>query len=139
MWSEVWAAANAPGELGEHLLEAVAAPFISKVHTHQKVAEISYSDTACIVRTYAGKVIQAAHCICTVPIGALQAKTIKFVPPLKPLKVAAIDGVVNGDYAKVFAQFDSVFWNNDEEVLLIASENTVDGFAWVSFKSCCSF
>lgn len=113
-----------------HLLEVVAAPFISKVQLHQKVAAIEYSDTACTVRTHAGKVIKAAHCICTVPIGALQAKTITFVPPLKPPKLAAIDGVVMGDYAKVFAQFGTVFWNNDDEVLLIASEHGVDGFGW---------
>lgn len=60
-----------------------------------------------------GARIAADHVICTLPLGVLQAGTIRFAERLEPARQAAIDGLGMGLLNKCWLRFDRVAWPDD--------------------------
>ncbi|KAH7354713.1 putative flavin-containing amine oxidase [Rhexocercosporidium sp. MPI-PUGE-AT-0058] len=56
---------------------------------NQKVTEIEQVDDRCIVHTAMGKIFKARNVISTVPLNV--AKTLKYTPPLPPLRQEALE------------------------------------------------
>lgn len=60
--------------------------------------------------TAGGTTFAANHCICTLPLGVLQAGDVRFEPPLGGAFAAAIDAIGVGHVNKVALRFDAAFW-----------------------------
>jgi len=102
-----------------HIFEQVAAAFNSSIELGQMVTQVNYSNSSVIVSTAQGMQVNAEYAICTVPLGALQKRTVDFFPPFSDSKLAAIDGMWFGYYAKVDMKFSYNFWGTDENIIII--------------------
>ncbi|KAJ0244811.1 Lysine-specific histone demethylase 1 2 [Hirschfeldia incana] len=69
---------------------------------------------------------QADMVLCTVPLGVLKKRCIKFEPELPRRKQAAIDRLGFGLLNKVAMLFPSVFWGDDLDTFGCLSESSVD-------------
>ena len=103
-------------------IDNVASQFKNRFLLKEKVTTIEYSSTDVEVFTEDGSMIKADYAICTVPLGVLQRGDIDFDPPFSKAKQDAIQGMKMGSYEKVYVIFPTVFWNNEEEVLINVAE-----------------
>ncbi|KAG2317877.1 hypothetical protein Bca52824_020999 [Brassica carinata] len=69
---------------------------------------------------------QADMVLCTVPLGVLKKRCIKFEPELPRRKQAAIDRLGFGLLNKVAMLFPSVFWGDDLDTFGCLSESSID-------------
>jgi monoamine oxidase len=76
-----------------------------KVVLNSPVATVSYSAAGVTLTTVAGKTYQAAFAVVTLPVGVLNAGTVKFSPPLPTSKVGAVSRIGMGTLNKVILQF----------------------------------
>ncbi|HET7785943.1 MAG TPA: NAD(P)/FAD-dependent oxidoreductase [Myxococcales bacterium] len=60
-----------------------------------------------------GAVWQARRAVVTLPLGVLQARAVRFEPPLPPWKERAIDALAMGPVVKVVLLFDRPRWPED--------------------------
>ncbi|XP_071725879.1 lysine-specific histone demethylase 1 homolog 2 [Rutidosis leptorrhynchoides] len=67
---------------------------------------------------------QADMVLCTVPLGCLKKKTIKFIPELPERKLEAIDKLGFGLLNKVAMVFPCVFWGEDLDTFGCLSKNS---------------
>lgn len=86
-----------------------------KIRLRSLVESIQYdtkrSDDCKVTITLAdGLVISADYCVCTVPLGVLQQRTIRFIPELNMPKWKAIDTMGMGLLDKLILLFDTCFW-----------------------------
>ncbi|PWA67645.1 LSD1-like2 [Artemisia annua] len=68
--------------------------------------------------------IQADMVLCTVPLGVLKKKTVKFIPELPERKLKAIEKLGFGLLNKVAMVFPSVFWGEDLDTFGCLSKNS---------------
>ena len=80
------------------------------------------------VETSSGLIVQAECCICTIPLGCLQAyeKTL-FYPRLSYDKRKAIQSISSGFYKKVFLEFDRIFWPIEKPLMGLIRRETDGG------------
>jgi polyamine oxidase len=102
---------------GNHILTggydqvpAMLAAGLPDVRLGQVVSEINYSDAVCAVTTKQGEVHHAEHVLCTLPLGVLQARSVRFSPALPEAKSQAISRMGMGCVGKVFLEFHTRFW-----------------------------
>jgi monoamine oxidase len=81
-----------------------------------EVTQIDYSGTRVDVLTNCGS-FQANYVLVTVPLGVLQAGRIAFHPRLPKGKREAIRKTRMGVFNKIFLNFDSVFWDQKDELI----------------------
>lgn len=81
------------------------------------VDSIQWSAGGVRVTTRDGEQFDADRAIITVPLAVLQARDIRFDPPLPDEKWAAIDGLGSGAVGKVLLRFDEPFWADNLELL----------------------
>ena len=81
-----------------------------------EVRQVDYSGARVDVLTNHGS-FQANHVLVTVPLGVLQAGRIAFNPSLPRAKREAIRKTRMGVFNKIFLKFDSVFWDEDYELI----------------------
>ena len=81
-----------------------------------EVTQVDYSGARVDVLTNRGS-FQATHVLVTVPLGVLQAGRIAFNPSLPKSKREAIRKTRMGVFNKIFLKFDSVFWDQDYELI----------------------
>ncbi|KAJ0508204.1 putative spermine oxidase transcription regulator Homeodomain-LIKE family [Helianthus annuus] len=68
---------------------------------------------------------QADMVLCTVPLGVLKKRTVKFVPELPKRKLDAIDKLGFGLLNKVAMVFPHVFWGEDLDTFGCLSKNSI--------------
>ncbi len=78
------------------------------------VTEVDYNSQGVTVITKKG-VYHARYAIVTLPLGVLQAGTVKFSPELPNDKLASIKRMRMGYFNKVYLLFDKPFWHSDSE------------------------
>eukprot|EP00127_Corallochytrium_limacisporum_P004341 Clim_evm24s158 gene=Clim_evmTU24s158 len=66
---------------------------------------------------------EADHVVCTVPLGVLQRRKIKFNPELPHWKLDAIDNLGFGCMEKVVLRFNDQFWGNDADTFGIMGDD----------------
>lgn len=71
-----------------------------------------------------GGEIVGATVVVTVPLGVLQAGTIRFEPELPRAKVAAIDSLGMGVMDKVVLRFDEAFWDPDVDLVAYTADRS---------------
>ena len=69
------------------------------------VESIDWSQTPVIVATSTGEAYSADHVLITLPLGVLQAGSVRFIPELPPEKQAAIDALIMGPALKLIYKF----------------------------------
>jgi len=67
--------------------------------------------------------VEADYCVCTVPLGVLQQRRIRFEPNLPQLKWNAVDSIGMGTLNKVVLRFPHCFWGDELESLGVLHEN----------------
>ena len=105
----------------QSILESISASFSNQILFNQKVIEVSYTKQGVKVKTEKGTEIEADYAICTVSLGVLQQKGIRFIPDFNQEKKDAISRLEMGFYAKIYITFPTKFWG-DEEALMYISE-----------------
>merc|ERR1712087_332246 len=101
-----------------HMLREIAKPFVSEIKFGQHVSKVEYSSNSVAVTTNDGSIYKADYVISTLPLGVMKHRdaptAVTFDPPFPADKLAAIDEMGMGNYAKVYLQFDHNFWGNTE-------------------------
>ena len=92
------------------------------------VGEVRHDDEVVVV-TDQGPVT-GSHAIVTLPVGVLQAGTVRFDPELPARARASLDRLGSGLLFKLCLAFDEVFWD-DTDVIGYVSEP--DGGVWASW------
>ena len=86
------------------------------ISLNEPVASVEYAKNNVTINTEKGA-YNAKYAIVTLPLGVLQADTVKFSPELPHEKLVAIKNLRMGIFNKVYLLFDKVFWNPDIEWL----------------------
>lgn len=68
--------------------------------------------------------LEADYAVITVPLGVLKAGKIAFSPPLPPEKRTAIERLTMGVLNKAYLQFDTVFWDEDSDLIGFMDDTT---------------
>lgn len=110
------------------LCEGVPIYYGKTVHT------IKYGNEG--VEVIAGnQVFEADIVLCTVPLGVLKKRAIKFEPDLPQRKVEAFDRLGFGLLNKVAMLFSNVFWGEDLDTFGVLSENSNERGKYFLFYS----
>jgi monoamine oxidase len=80
------------------------------VRTGERVSEIAWSTDGVRVRTETGARFAARSAVCTVPVGVLKSRAVRFEPDLPVAKWRALDGLEMGAVLKVLLRFTEPFW-----------------------------
>ncbi|CAA7016792.1 unnamed protein product [Microthlaspi erraticum] len=91
----------------------------------KKVDSIKYGDGGVEVVS-GGQIFQADMILCTVPLGVLKKRCIRFEPELPRRKQAAIERLGFGLLNKVAMLFPSVFWGDDLDTFGCLSDSSID-------------
>jgi len=78
--------------------------------------EVRWNDAEVVVTTSTGDRLVAQHAVVTLPLGVLQAGTVRFTPELPEAHRAAIERLGMGLLDKYWFRFDEQFW--DDEALM---------------------
>lgn len=96
------------------LWRRMVAPFENSLELNAPVTAIDWSGSrgeGVVVSTPSGN-YKATTGIVTLPVGVLQAGTVRFEPALPQAKREAIDGLVMGPTIKAFAEFKRAWWED---------------------------
>jgi monoamine oxidase len=99
----------------------------------QVVKEIQWYQSPVQVITQKTKFI-ADHVVITLPLGVLQAKSVRFTPELPQSKQTAIAKLGMGVLNKCYLRFPNVFWSVDVDWLEYVSAKQGEWTEWVNFK-----
>lgn len=104
-----------------------------QIELGQVVKEIEWERSPVRVITQKTEFI-ADHVVVTLPLGVLQAKSVRFSPELPHSKQNAIGKLGMGVLNKCYLRFPNVFWSADADWLEYVSEKHGEWTEWVSFK-----
>ncbi|WOD38259.1 flavin monoamine oxidase family protein [Nodosilinea sp. E11] len=104
-----------------------------QIELGQVVEEIQWHRSPVRVITQKTEFI-ADHVVVTLPLGVLQAKSVRFSPELPRSKQDAIAKLGMGVLNKCYLRFPDVFWSADVDWLEYVSARHGEWTEWVSFK-----
>jgi len=87
------------------------------VQLDKVVTGITSSNTSVTVKTADGTTIVSDYVLCTLPLGVLQKDVVQFTPHFSQQRKQAIHGMVMSNYAKLYLQFETRFWGNEETII----------------------
>lgn len=96
------------------------APSQLEIKYNTPVKKISYQedgDMQVKVECESGEIIAADAAVCSVPLGVLKQKSIKFSPPLPDWKNEAIDRLGFGLLNKVVLVYGEAFWDPEKDMV----------------------
>lgn len=91
------------------------------IRLQQAVKSVAYSTAAVEIKTQNNS-YQAKQVLVTVPVGVLQAGTIEFKPQLPADKLQALTVIGMGTLNKVWLEFESVFWDDNDAIFVVGDE-----------------
>jgi monoamine oxidase len=103
------------------------------VRLSQVVEEIRWQGSEVAVHT-ADDLFVADRVVVTLPLGVLQAGSVRFVPALPDAKRAAIAGLGMGVLNKCYLRFPRAFWPDDVDWLEYVPERHGAWTHWLSFQ-----
>jgi monoamine oxidase len=117
-------------------LQARIAPEQGKVELQTVVADVEWEPGAVTVTSAAGRSFTARRVVVALPLGVLQAGSVRFSPRL-PDKESALAGMVMGQVVKIAFAFNERFWvkhlpDADEPGYLMAPDEVVRGW-WTDY------
>ncbi|MEM7183270.1 MAG: FAD-dependent oxidoreductase [Spirochaetota bacterium] len=108
---------------GDHLPEGGYQPVVEHMAQGLQIQygaiakEIHWGKQGIQVKCEGNRNFKADRLICTVPLGVLKAKSIRFSPVLPVDKQRAIKRLGMGHFNKVVLQYDKVFWPDDIDII----------------------
>jgi len=106
------------------------------IRLNHNVTEISYGGDGVTVSTKERDFF-ADYAVCSVPLGVLKNKKIKFSPSLPEKYQKKIDRLGFGSVTKIAFKFDSAFWNPEVQYFGIATEPKGRWNLWLNYKTFC--
>jgi monoamine oxidase len=88
------------------------------------VKEVAYGPDGVKVTSAAGETLEARAGVSTLPVGVLQANTVKFTPELPESKKDALKKIHMGAVVKVLLKFKEPFWPKSMSIV-VSSEGPV--------------
>jgi polyamine oxidase len=107
---------------------------LKDVRLGELVASIDTSGEFCVVTTNKGE-YRAHHVICTLPLGVLQAGSVRFNPALPEAKTKAIGRMGMGQLGKVILKFPRRFWPADANWFLSLKSSAPWGVGFASLEA----
>jgi monoamine oxidase len=77
------------------------------------VTSVQWSAGGVTVRTAAGEELTARAAVCTLPVGVLKSRAVRFEPDLPAAKWQALNGLDMGPVLKILLRFRERFWPAD--------------------------
>jgi len=112
-------------------MDEIAKDFPERIMLSETVTSIDASEENKVtVQTKDGKIITSDYAICTLPLGVLKHGDVEFSPAFSKERLDGINGMVMGNYAKVFLQFETKFWGDEEVVLTLGDPRAPNAFPW---------
>lgn len=103
------------------------------IATGHVVTGVSWDADGVQVDTTGGP-FRGSRAVVTVPLGVLQAESIRFTPGLPEDVRRAADALGSGVLNKVFLRFDEVFWDGDVDwIELVTGQGQPPWVEWVNF------
>jgi monoamine oxidase len=117
-------------------LHARIVPEYGRVELQAVVTHVEWTTGSVAVDTRAGQVFRAERLVVALPLGVLQAGTVRFSPSLADKKTALF-GLAMGHVVKILFAFEDRFWtehlpDGDELGFLMAPEEPVRGW-WTGY------
>ena len=81
------------------------------------VSAVQWSESGVVVRTVGGGEYPARAAICTLPVGVLKHRSVRFAPDLPATKWEALNGLEMGAALKVVMRFRERFWDDSLTML----------------------
>jgi polyamine oxidase len=127
-------------EGGNHILTGgydqvpnLLAAGLPDVRLGEVVTAVDYSQAVCTVTTKKGE-YKAERVICTLPLGVMQARNVRFTPELPSAKSKAIGRMGMGQLGKVIMEFPKRFWPADVNWFLGLKSSASWGVAFSSLE-----
>jgi polyamine oxidase len=112
-------------------MDEIAAEFSDRIHLSKTVTSIENRDDNKVrVETEDGTVFVSDYTICTLPLGVLQSGDVEFIPPFSDTRIDGINGMTMSNYAKLYLQFETRFWGDEEVILTAGDLQSTDLFPW---------
>lgn len=81
---------------------------------------MEYNCSGVVLRASDGSTFWGSFALLTLPIGPLQAGSVRFLPPLPPRQRRALSHATMSNYTKVYAQWRAVWWDDSLPRWLVA-------------------
>ena len=104
------------------------------IRLNQPVVKISYGGDGVTVSTRE-KNYSGDYVVCSVPLGILKRKKIKFHPPLPKSYQQKIDRLGFGSVTKIALKFEKAFWDPNVQYFGIASEPKGRWNLWLNYRT----
>ena len=78
-----------------------------------RVSEVRWDRSGVRVLSRSGAAFEAPRAVITLPLGVLQARAVRFTPPLPRWKTRAIEALAMGPVVKIALLFDKPHWPED--------------------------
>ncbi|MBB5205099.1 monoamine oxidase [Inhella inkyongensis] len=104
------------------------------IRTGQVVQQIDWQGASVRVRVQGGAEFTADQVVVTLPLGVLQAGSVRFVPELPAPKRAAIAALGMGVLNKCYLRFPRVFWDAQVDWLEVVAERPGEWTEWLSLQ-----
>jgi len=104
--------------------------FPDSILLNQIVTNITTTNKSATVVTKDGTTIVSDYVLCTLPLGVLQNEVVAFDPPFSEIRKDGINGMVMTNYAKLYLQFDTRFWGDEEIIITVGDIEKPNSFPW---------
>jgi len=102
----------------------------NSVVLNQVVETITTTNDHATVVTKEGLTIVSDYVLCTLPLGVLKSGDVAFDPPFSKKRLKGIKGMVMANYAKLYLQFETRFWGEEETILTTGDPEKTNSFPW---------
>jgi monoamine oxidase len=106
-----------------------------QIRTNSIVKSVDYRNTGNIKVSTTSKNYECDYVICSIPLGALKSKSIKFNPTLPRYKQESIEKVGFGTVTKLALKFTDQFWENDVQYYYTVAKETGRWPVWMNYRT----
>ena len=106
-----------------------------QIRTNSIVKSVDYRNTGNIKVSTTSKNYECDYVICSIPLGVLKSKSIKFNPTLPRYKQESIEKVGFGTVTKLALKFTDQFWENDVQYYYTVAKETGRWPVWMNYRT----
>ncbi len=106
-----------------------------QIQTNSIVKSVDYRNTGNIKVSTTSKNYECDYVICSIPLGVLKSKSIKFNPTLPRYKQESIEKVGFGTVTKLALKFTDQFWENNVQYYYTVAKETGRWPVWMNYRT----
>ena len=106
-----------------------------QIRTNSIVKSVDYRNTGNIKVSTTSKNYECDYVICSIPLGVLKSKSIKFNPTLPRYKQESIEKVGFGTVTKLALKFTDQFWEDDVQYYYTVAKETGRWPVWMNYRT----